>query len=175
MFFPCNINLVQQLGVKETVKQQEILNHEDLDWTSIVTPINVEALQTLLKQTNYNRRKSKFLIQGFQQGFDIGYRGKTNRRDTANNLPLGEVGTNIDLWNKVMQEVGAKRFAGPFSEHNFPFDNFIQSPLGLVPKDNGKQTRLIFHLSYDFKHLGNPSVNSCIPEAWCKVKYRNLD
>ena len=42
------------------------------------------------------------------------------------------------LWNKVMKEVEAKRFAGPFEK--IPFDNFIQSPIGLVPKDGGKST-----------------------------------
>ena len=45
-----------------------------------------------------------------------------------------------------MKEVKLKRFAGPFESS--PFEDFIQSPVGLVPKDNGKDTRLIFHLSY---------------------------
>ena len=54
--------------------------------------------------------------------------------------------TEIILWNKVMKEVKEKRFAGPFKE--IPFEHFIQSPIGLVPKDGGKYYRLIFHLSY---------------------------
>ena len=66
-----------------------------------------------------------------------------------------------------------KRFAGPFKE--IPFNKFIQSPVGLVPKDGGKQTRLIFHLSYDFKESGLKSVNHYIPDEICSVKYKDLD
>ena len=36
----------------------------------------------------------------------------------------------------------------------------MQSPIGLVPKDNGAKTRLIFHLSYDFKREANEKRNS---------------
>ena len=45
-----------------------------------------------------------------------------------------------------MKEVKEGRYAGPFE--SIPFDSYIQSPIGLVPKDGGKDTRLIFHLSY---------------------------
>ena len=51
---------------------------------------------------------------------------------------------------------------------NPPFENFIQSPIGLVPKDNGKDTRLIFHLSHP--RNGN-SVNAMIPDDLCSVHY----
>ena len=73
-----------------------------------------------------------------------------------------------------MKEVKLGRYAGPFKQP--PFDNFIQSPIGLVPKDKGKQTRLIFHLSFDFGHdEEQKSVNYHIPENKCSVQYRNLD
>ena len=48
-----------------------------------------------------------------------------------------------------MKEVQVGRFAGPSDLDNLPFDSFIQSPVGLVPKA-GNKTRLIFHLSFDF-------------------------
>ena len=70
-----------------------------------------------------------------------------------------------------MKEVKLHRFAGPFNE--IPFQNYIQSPVGLVPKA-GNQTRLIFHLFYTFKN-GNKSVNEWIPKELCLVKYRDLD
>ena len=63
----------------------------------------------------------------------------------ARNLKLN-VGSKTELWNKVMKEVKEKRYAGPY--HKIPFEYYIQSPIGLVPKDHGKSTRLIFHLSY---------------------------
>ena len=84
---------------------------------------------------------------------------------TARNLPLS-VGNKFDLWNKVMKEVKDKRYAGPYEK--VPFKYFIQSPIGLVPKDKGKKTRLIFHLSYPKK---GDSVNASIPDEECSVKY----
>ena len=45
-----------------------------------------------------------------------------------------------------MKEVRLKHFVGPFEE--VPYDNFIQSPIGLVPKSEPGETRLIFHLSH---------------------------
>ena len=45
------------------------------------------------------------------------------------------------LWKKWLQVD-----AGPFDE--IPFEYYIQSPVGLVDKDKGRDTRLIFHLSH---------------------------
>ena len=52
------------------------------------------------------------------------------------------------------------------------FEYYIQSPIGLVPKDKGKKTRLIFHLSYP---RSGASVNSEIPKEHCTVKYPAFD
>ena len=72
-----------------------------------------------------------------------------------------------------MKEVKAGCYAGPYD--SIPFDNFIQSPIGLLPKANGK-TRLIFHLSYQFSEQEDGrSVNKCMPKEWCSVKYNDLD
>ena len=76
------------------------------------------------------------------------------------------------MWSHIMKEVKAGRYAGPFE--TVPFEHFIQSPIGLVPKDGGTKTRLIFHLSYVFKN-GNLSVNDYIPKDACSVKYNDLD
>ena len=62
-------------------------------------------------------------------------------------------------------------YAGPFQ--NIPFDNYIQSPIGLVPKHGGKDTRLIFHLSYP-RGKGT-SVNANTPEHMCHVKYPDFN
>ena len=82
------------------------------------------------------------------------------------------MGDKHDLWEKIMKEIKLKRYAGPFDE--VPFDNFIQSPIGLVQKDGGRQTRLIFHLSYDFK-AGNKSLNFHTLKDKCTVKYNDID
>ena len=73
---------------------------------------------------------------------------------------------------KLMKEVSLGRVAGPFDQ--VPFENFIQSPIGLVLKDRGTQTCLIFHLSYEFVD-GLGSVNSHIPKELCSVQYPDLD
>ena len=69
-----------------------------------------------------------------------------------------------------MKEVKVKRFAGPFKE--VPYEFYIQSPIGLVPKEGGDGTRLIFHLSYPKK---GTSVNSSTPHEMCTVLYPSFD
>ena len=71
-----------------------------------------------------------------------------------------------------MKEVELKRYAGPYEE--IPFEYFIQSPIGLVPKDNGKKTRLIFHLSYP-RSGEKVSVNSGTPQELKSVQYASFD
>ena len=66
-----------------------------------------------------------------------------------------------------MKEVEKKRYAGPFKK--IPFSNFIQSPIGLIPKDGGKDVRLIFHLSHPCKT--GTSLNANTPKEDCKVSY----
>ena len=83
------------------------------------------------------------------------------------------VGDKFNMWEKVMKEVTLGCFAGPFTKDTLPFENIIQSPIGLVPKA-GNQTRLIFHLSFKFAN-GNESVNFWTPEDECSVKYNDLD
>ena len=107
-------------------------------------------------------------MDGFSQGFDIGYRGSQDIKQTSKNLRLQNEGDDIILWNKVMKEVRLKRFAGPYEE--IPFDDsYIQSPIGLVPKDNGRDTRLIFHLSYP--RGSGLSLNENTPKELCSVQY----
>ena len=69
-------------------------------------------------------------------------------------------------------KVSSVRYAGLF-DHT-PFKNFIQSPTGLVPKDGGLKTRLIFNISYP--QQGNRiSVNAGTPQELKTVKYNNFD
>ena len=51
----------------------------------------------------------------------------------------------------------------------------MQSPIGSVPKA-GNKTRLIFHLSFDFRQgEADLSINHHTPKEWCTVKYNDLD
>ena len=151
---------------------QEVDMYYNYDLKSIVTPIKVNEYERLLILTNFDSNKRQQLTESFRNGFDIGYRGPTMRKSEAKNIPVTEgVGDSIELWNKIMKEVKLGRYAGPYIKP--PFENYIQSPVGLIPKSGGK-TRLIFHLSYMFSE-DEPSVNDCIPEDLRTVKYKDLN
>ena len=146
--------------------------NEDLE--SIVTPLNVDHFSQLLLESDYDEEKRNFLVDGFANTFDIGYAGPMVRQSTSNNIPFTPgVGDKYELWNKIMKEVEAKRYVDPFEK--IPFENFIQSPVGLVLKAGGK-TRLIFHLSYPFNDQETGiSLNEATPHEICTVKYNDLD
>ena len=55
----------------------EIKYFENFDLQSIVTPVNADRLEQLLIETKYPKNKTKKLIDGFRNGFDLGYRGPT--------------------------------------------------------------------------------------------------
>ena len=142
----------------------------------MVTPVNIKRLQQLLFNSKYDKEESKFIIESLCNGFEISYAGPRRRRDFAKNLPFRDgVGSKGELWEKMMKEVKLKRFAGPYRKEEISYDFFAQSPIGLVPKgDDSKQTRLIFHLSYDHPN-GNKSINAHTPKDKCSVKYKDLD
>ena len=120
----------------------------------------------MLNESGYNRKKTNYLVEGFRRGFSLQYEGPLQKvRREAPNLKL-RVGSQLELWNKIMKEVKAGWYAGPFRGKP-PFKHYVQSPVGLVPKDKGRKTRLSFHLSYP---KTGDSVNSGIPKILTSVK-----
>ena len=111
-------------------------------------------------------------MDGFKNGFDLGYRGPQEIQQKSANLKF-TIGDKKELWNKVMKEVQLKRYAGPFKQ--IPYNNYIQSPIGLVPKDGGKKTRLIFHLSHPRDPEKGISINRATPEELKTVNYVKFD
>ena len=146
--------------------------YENFDLKTIVTPVNVKQLEYMLNMSHYDRNEINFLCKGFRDGFDLGYQGPRNLAQQSPNLKL-RVGNATILWNKVMKEVRLKRYAGPYDLP--PFEHFIQSPIGLVPKDSGLDTRLIFHLSYQRNSTKGYSINGNTPRHWCTVKYPDFN
>ena len=63
----------------------------------------------------------------------------------------------------------AGRVAGPFQTE--PFTDFRVSPLGLVPKKQPGEYRLIHHLSYP----EGDSINDYIDPEFCSVQYTRFD
>ena len=149
----------------------DILQYENFDLDSIKTPVNVKSFKKLLLDSNYDVKETEFLIEGFQNGFSIGYEGPECVKIKSPNLKFRQVGGPVTLWNKVMKELKEQCYAGPFKE--IPFEHYIQSPIGLVPKDNGRDTRLIFHLSYP--RDGKTSVNYNTPADICSVQYPDFN
>ena len=69
---------------------------------------------------------------------------------------------------KLRQECDAGRIVDPFSTP--PFLNFRCSPLGLVPKKDPSEFRMIHHLSYP----KGSSVNDFIPDCCPTIKYASV-
>ena len=66
------------------MKKSEEVEHivsrfQNLDLNTVITPVKVDRLKELLVKSNYDPAETAFLVTGFSQGFDIGYRGPTNR------------------------------------------------------------------------------------------------
>ena len=139
-----------------------------------MTPINVKNFKRLLDSSGYHSDKARYLVSGFTQGFDFGYKGPLQRTDILDNIPIKPgVGSPREMWNKIMKEVKERHYAGPFERP--PTKYYVQSPLGLVPKA-GNKTRLIFHLSYDFGESHHQkSINWHTPPELCSVRYNDLD
>ena len=129
------------LDAYQPAKKIDSFEHNDL--INITTPVSADKLEQLCIKSNFCPREMKFLVHGLRQGFSIQYQGPTLCKDTSKNL-LFRIGDKFDMWQKIMDEVKVGRYAGPYESP--PFANFVQSPIGLVPKANGKMC-LIFHLS----------------------------
>ena len=99
--------------------------------------VNVDKLVNTLHESSYDEEEVAFLQEGFTRGFDIRYEGPLERQSEARNLPL-HIGSQTELWNKLMDEVEVGRVAGPFDV--ILFDNYIKSPIGLVPKLGSNKT-----------------------------------
>jgi hypothetical protein len=147
------------------VASTQPLSANPVDTThKVVTPVKAQKLNLLLQ--GYPEIERRFLIDGFTSGFRLQSHGpvtphRSKNHGSAEKLPKVTFGM-------IMQELQASRIAGPF--HNSPFPNLVISPLGLVPKKDGKH-RLIHDLSSPF----GTSVNDSIQHADSTVQYETLD
>ena len=89
---------------EENWNAEKVEYYSNYDLDNVVTPVKVDRLIYLLEESGYPEHKIQFLRQGFQEGFDIGYSGPQNRQSVSENIPL-TVGSPIELWNKVMEEL----------------------------------------------------------------------
>jgi hypothetical protein len=108
-----------------------------------------------------------FLYRGFTEGFRLEFTGPRTPR-FCSNLQSVRQHENIAL-EKLSKEISLNRIAGPFNVP--PFKNLQCSPIGLVPKKDGDDFRLIHHLS----HPEGSSINDLIPDELCSVSYTTVD
>ena len=130
-----------------------------------VTPVIVDRLDFLLH--GYDRFLKQFLVDSFRFGFRIHFVGVrfSSESSTLNKSALDQP---VVTHAKLRKKCDAGRIVGPFTAPLFP--NFCCSPLGIVPKKDPSEFRLIHHLSYP----KGSSVNDFIPDYCSCVKYASV-
>ncbi len=111
-----------------------------------ITPINVAYLQHELHNHPNVSFVSK-LVQGFRDGFSIGFEGP-RMPCFSHNLKSADEHPDVVTKN-LLKEVCLCRTAGPFLSP--PFQNLQIYPIGVVPKKHSPEWRTIFHRTQ--KHL----------------------
>ena len=132
------------------------------------TPINIAYLKHELKN-HPNVLFVSNLVQGFRDGFFIGFEGPRTPRFSHN---LKSADEHPDLVTKnLLKEVTLGRTAGPFLSP--PFQNFQIYPIGVVPKKHSSDWRTIFHLSHP--KSSSTSVNANISKENYSLEYVKID
>ena len=128
------------------------------------SPIKYDRLDLYLN--GYNWVKRKYLVDGFKHGFrlnNFSFQHSDNDKTLKSTLLYPDI---VDV--KLKKESVAGRILGPFSKP--PFQKFVVSPLGLVPKKVPGEFRVIHHLSYP----SGTSVNDGIDKEHSTVHYANI-
>ena len=130
------------------------------------TPVDLSAFEKELQEYP-DRQTAEELKNGFKNGFHINFEGP-RKLVISKNLPSANKAPDI-VRQKITKELEAGRVAGPFQ--TVPFTDFRVSPLGLVPKKQPGEYRLIHHLSYPEVD----SINDYIDPEFCSVQYTRFD
>jgi hypothetical protein len=136
-------------------------NIGDQEGLALPTPIDSEKLKRWLQ----GYPQANTLIHQFKHGFNL--KASTNQSFHSNNHKSAHQNPEI-VTQKLQKELKAGRIAGPFPKP--PFEPFMVSPLGLVPKKDGG-FRVIHDLSYPKGH----SVNDSIHHSDSTVQYAKID
>ncbi|PPQ84549.1 hypothetical protein CVT24_006581, partial [Panaeolus cyanescens] len=129
----------------------------------IVTPLIAAAWEDALSRANALAEFSDIPF-GIRHGFDM---GTTAALPSVSYIPPNHSSATLHpeiILNNIHQELAERRYTGPF--HPFRLEALIgpfrTSPLGLVPKSNGQDFRLIQDFSYPRNDPLVSSVNSSI-------------
>ena len=78
----------------------DLPTYTNFDLENIVTPLKVHKFAELLHESNYNKEESEFLVDGFTNGFDIGYQGPSVRQSESENIPFDNIGSKERIVGK---------------------------------------------------------------------------
>ena len=115
----------------------------------------------------YDQQRLDYLITGFSHGFHLGCVGPPFSTLSKNHKSTDQFPWVIQDF--VSEGILQNRIAGPFSAP--PFEHFVVSPLGVVPKSEVGKYRVIHDLSFPKQH----SVNDLIPPENSNVQYESID
>ena len=96
-----------------------------------VTPIRYQVVNKLL-QDHPNREKVEYVVNGFQFGFSLKYKGSLENRQSKNLLSAYQYSDK--LWASLMKEVCLGHMLGPFPVQ--PLDPLICLPVSMVEKQD---------------------------------------
>ena len=131
----------------------------------IVSPVNVDRLEHFLSN-HPNRPLVSFVLDGFRNGFDIGFSG--NVSSTRPNNLLSARSCPSEVSEAIFKEVSRGHTSGPFVSP--PFVPFHCSPLGAVPKKDGS-----YRIILDLSSPRGCSVNEGISREQYSVRYSSFD
>ena len=133
--------------------------------STVATPIKVEKLAFWLQ--GYDNEAQKYLLDGFSEGFKIPFKGEVKSTTVQNLKSAAKHSTVVDQY--IAKELQKDRISGPYN--SLPFETFHISPVGVVPKKQPGDFRVIHHLSYP----EGSSINDGIDPEFSVVHYPSIE
>lgn len=115
----------------------------------------------------YDKEKLAYIRDGLVNGFRLGCVGLPSTIIFKNHRSTLQYTWVIEDF--ISKGQGKGRIEGPFTSP--PFEPFVFSPFGVVPKSEEGKYRVIHDLSFP----KNNSVNILIPPEFSHVKYDSID
>ena len=107
------------------------------------------------------------MLHGLQHGFALEYEGTFKFR-APDNLPTAKLDPQL-IRDRLQKEIQMGRMLGPFQQP--PFTDLMCSPVGLEPKKDTDDMRMIMHLSYPY----GQSINDFIDPVKASTSYQTFD
>ena len=160
----CNISSNNRVVPQQQPRKQILQLAEE----TYVPPMPLKPNQLSELLSRYpDSDKVAYVIQGLKQGFALEYKGQFKFR-APENLPTAKLDPQL-IRDRLNKEIQLGRMLGPFEEP--PFPDLMCSPVGLVPKKDTDEMRMIMHLSYPY----GQSINDFIDPEKASTLYQTFD